>query len=650
MKTRSLLLMIAVLFIQTAHAQYGFGLKVDPNEKIEFREKPNSMGYGENLPTSYSLKAYTPYAKSQGQYGTCAAWSAAYAGYTTQYAKQMGITNRNTITALAFCPYFVYNSANGDANCGAGTSLTSVILYMVDNGVKKFYMPVIGCGSAISEEMKTDAERYRITDAFILYNVLDEYPDGELNETNLTNYFRTKTKPDYTLIKESIAAGSPVIYGGFVPNTFMNAVNKSYWEPTTEDLLNPGKAVMDNHGRDQQHGLCIVGYDDNKYGGAFEIMNSWSELWGDNGFIWVRYDDWALFNYQAFALDIGIKSKETLLPAGCVSGDCAEGYGIYKFDSGERYEGHYKNGLRNGYGIYTWPNGEAYAGEWFDGKRHGEATVYQVNGNLGTCTYKEDKQTAGYGDWTYNNGDRYTGNLSENYIRNGYGVYSFTDGRIYSGANNEDAFEGLGKMTWSNGDEYIGEWSDNSMHGYGIYIYANGTVKAGKWSYGVLSSGQSYGFASGDDVGNLRSIGSLEAQNYATADCITGDCLNGKGSKKYNSTGTMYNGEFKDALEDGYGTMTFEDGATQSGYFKQGMPNGVFKTNFSDASFEIVDYVEGQIDEYILSCDASGNVTVFYFDEGVYIRQVFPSTLNAAMQPVPEKFGTNPTTSSKVRH
>jgi hypothetical protein len=48
--------------------------------------------------------------------------------------------------------------------------------------------------------------------------------------------------------------------------------------------------------------MCIVGYDDNKFGGAFEIMNSWGKEYGDNGFIWFRYEDFAKEVKTAYAL------------------------------------------------------------------------------------------------------------------------------------------------------------------------------------------------------------------------------------------------------------------------------------------------------------------------------------------------------------
>jgi hypothetical protein len=44
------------------------------------------------------------------------------------------------------------------------------------------------------------------------------------------------------------------------------------------------------------HAMCIVGYDDNKDGGAFLVANSWGTAWGEDGFIWIDYDHFVASN------------------------------------------------------------------------------------------------------------------------------------------------------------------------------------------------------------------------------------------------------------------------------------------------------------------------------------------------------------------
>ena len=40
-----------------------------------------------------------------------------------------------------------------------------------------------------------------------------------------------------------------------------------------------------------KHAFTVVGYDDTKLGGALELQNSWGTDFGDQGFIWIKYED-----------------------------------------------------------------------------------------------------------------------------------------------------------------------------------------------------------------------------------------------------------------------------------------------------------------------------------------------------------------------
>ena len=55
------------------------------------------------------------------------------------------------------------------------------------------------------------------------------------------------------------------------------------------------------------HAMCVIGYDDEKYGGAFEIMNSWGTWWGANGYVWIKYEDFR--NNARYAYDVYLKKK-----------------------------------------------------------------------------------------------------------------------------------------------------------------------------------------------------------------------------------------------------------------------------------------------------------------------------------------------------
>jgi hypothetical protein len=51
----------------------------------------------------------------------------------------------------------------------------------------------------------------------------------------------------------------------------------------------PNPKIKDLNG--YKHAFTIVGYDDNKLGGALELQNSWGTEFGDQGFIWIKYED-----------------------------------------------------------------------------------------------------------------------------------------------------------------------------------------------------------------------------------------------------------------------------------------------------------------------------------------------------------------------
>ena len=63
----------------------------------------------------------------------------------------------------------------------------------------------------------------------------------------------------------------------------------------------PGFTV-ENNPKKFRHALVVVGYDDNKNGGAFRGMNCFGEKWGDNGFIDIPYKDFARFMNEAYTI------------------------------------------------------------------------------------------------------------------------------------------------------------------------------------------------------------------------------------------------------------------------------------------------------------------------------------------------------------
>ena len=108
--------------------------------------------------------------------------------------------------------------------------------------------------------------------------------------------------------------------------------------------------------------------------------------------------------------------------------------GILFFDKNDKikrkkYEGDFKNNLRDGKGKIYWNDGERYEGDW-----------------------KNDK-------WE------------------GKGIYYWNDGRKYDGDWNNNKKEGKGIFYWNDGDRDMGDYSNDQPIGKHARLTKSGEVK-----------------------------------------------------------------------------------------------------------------------------------------------------------------------------
>merc|ERR1712180_52041 len=138
----------------------------------------------------------------------------------------------------------------------------------------------------------------------------------------------------------------------------------------------------------------------------------------------------------------------------------AHGYGVMKWQNGDRYEGdwvaglrggkyegEYKNDLKHGRGKYTWSNGDWYEGDWSEGQRHGQ----------GSYTWKEKNENAE--------------EIEEN---------------TYTGTWEMGKKHGDGKFTYHGGDVFTGPYVDGNRHGNGELVKTDGEVRAEVYKEGKL--------------------------------------------------------------------------------------------------------------------------------------------------------------------
>jgi hypothetical protein len=280
MRLFKVLFLLALPFWTFSQAHF-MGIPEEPDtllQKLDSKVIMSTATY-RNVGASYSLKQFAPTPKSQGEFGTCAAWATAYCARTIVESIANNETDKATITNNAFSPGFIYRLAAPDQMDCWGSFITNCLNQMSINGVPKLSEFMDPCPSQIPLGI------YKIAQANTIKSYVKLWDDQ--------TYFQPLVSPKMKvqMLKKSISENCPVVLAIFCPNSF-HTYRGGEWQPTEE----VGDKVNHAHGR---HAICAVGYDDEKYGGAVEIQNSWGDSWGNQGYAWINYDDFAKFAYQA---------------------------------------------------------------------------------------------------------------------------------------------------------------------------------------------------------------------------------------------------------------------------------------------------------------------------------------------------------------
>lgn len=268
MKKSLIVLSIISLINQVSLAQnkYSTGLLYDENKYNSAPKKPKLIKKGD-LPNNINFEKYTPSIGDQGKFGTCVGFATAYYFRTIMEAKQKNIDDKSEINKLIFSPGYLYNNIEpNNRNCD-GASPINAFEFLKESGCALLSkMPYPSCGNDASFKAE---ELSRISS----YSVIFNYSETSQNKI--------------TWAKEALADGFPIVIGIICPNSFQNI--DEVWEPAPSDY----KYIPGTVGG---HALCVVGYDDTKFGGAFRIINSWTSEWADGGYCWIRYKDFAHFS------------------------------------------------------------------------------------------------------------------------------------------------------------------------------------------------------------------------------------------------------------------------------------------------------------------------------------------------------------------
>lgn len=229
------------------------------------------------LPEAVSLLKYAPARLNQGSQGSCVGWGSAYAARTILEAQRTG----KSPDAIAFSPAYLYNQI-GLEGC-QGAYIPNAMEVMQEQGLismRDFPYYDDDCSKQPTAAQKQKAGAYTMP-GYVRLTKGDAQGVGS-------------EAIDLVAIKQNIAQGAPVVIGMMVGGSFMqNMMGKAVWNPTQQDLSMQGFGG---------HCMCVIGYDDFKEGGAFQIMNSWGPEWGENGVAWVPYNVFDRFVVEAYGV------------------------------------------------------------------------------------------------------------------------------------------------------------------------------------------------------------------------------------------------------------------------------------------------------------------------------------------------------------
>jgi len=227
----------------------------DPFEYAAFESYEDDMdllgapGSQPTLPRKVDLSANFPIPGNQGRSQSCVGWATAYAAKSYQERVEMN-WSLNSSDHL-FSPSFIYNQINGGKDKGS-------------NIVKAIEL-IMNKGAATLATMPFNDMDFRTQPSIAAFNEAIKFKAIGFQKVNGTMG-----------IKAILASGQPVI-----------ASIASF--RSLEHLRGMPSIYNIASGSWGGHAVTIVGYDDASYGGAFKIINSWGQDWGDHGYFWLPY-------------------------------------------------------------------------------------------------------------------------------------------------------------------------------------------------------------------------------------------------------------------------------------------------------------------------------------------------------------------------
>ncbi len=221
-----------------------------------------------SLPGSIDLSGNFPTPGNQGTQNSCTGWAVSY---LKSYQERLEERWRFSPSTL-FSPAWIYNQINGGRDEGS-KPLTAMEL-------------IQNKGAATYATMPYDPGDYR------------SQPDAEAIEEAL-NFLGGEIKRVDSIRQYKAALAHRVPFVLVFPVY-----------PSLPTLVGANAVYNDLSGENTgYHAVVVVGYDDDRFGGAFRVLNSWGLGWGNRGFFWIPYDTFRDSRFPAYAITMNDRAN-----------------------------------------------------------------------------------------------------------------------------------------------------------------------------------------------------------------------------------------------------------------------------------------------------------------------------------------------------
>ena len=341
-------LVSTLIIVFAINLSFTQGLNLATDELLSELPKINNdaLGFVDNLPSRYSFEEYVPTVLNQ-KGSSCVGFATLYYALSTQYNVRFGIKDRIQIASHSFDPYYIYSmiKSRDKEDCSKGSYFDETLDILQKAGAKKMFIaPFLTCNTQWSQEKIKSVLPYTMP-----YSI-DSW-GAAIVDSEFVGIAKNALYNDY-----------PLVFGVGVTKSLYSKSSDNNIGMSADGLWRPSNSEERLGG----HAMTIVGYDDYKFGGAFRVVNSWGQDYGDNGYLWITYSDFIKNVKAAYIMYL----KDEINPSNNPQMD---------FDNFQRIvrtqytmEGQLNYGKFNGYGIYhSDDNNTSYMGKFINGNMDG---------------------------------------------------------------------------------------------------------------------------------------------------------------------------------------------------------------------------------------------------------------------------------------